>query len=253
MTLSARCLAFALLAACTASAAASELIVSAAASLADAFREVAAAYEAARPQDKVLLNLAASDALLAQILKGAPADVLATADEATMDRAQRQRAVIAGTRSDFAGNRLVLAVRAGGAAPVGALRDLAGPRVTRIAIGNPASVPAGRYARAALVAAGLWSAVQPRLVFAGNVRQALDYVARGEVDAALVYATDVAIGAPRVRSVADVATPAAIRYPVAVVASTRNEASARAFARFLTEPRAQAILQRRGFAPVNAP
>lgn len=234
-------------------AAAAEIIVSAAASLVDAMREVAGAYEARHPQDKVLLNIAASDVLLAQIAKGAPADVLATADEETMDRAQRRELVRADTRADFAGNRLVLAVARANPAGVATLRDLAGASATRIAVGNPASVPAGRYARAALGDAGLWDALMPKLVFAQNARQALDYLARGEAEAGLVYATDAALAAPRVRVVADVPTRTPVRYPVAVVASTQHDASARAFARFLVEPQAQAILQRRGFLPVATP
>jgi molybdate transport system substrate-binding protein len=252
MTLSTRLLGLVLLA-WTTTAAAAELIVSAAASLADAFREIATTYESTHPNDKVLLNFAASDALLAQIVKGAPADVLATADEASMDRAQRQRAVLAGTREDFTGNRLVLAVRANQPNTVASLRDLSSARVTRIAMGNPATVPAGRYARATLEQANLWDAIRPKLVFADNVRQALDYIARGEVDAGLVYSTDAAIAAPRVRAAIDVPTPTAIRYPAAVVASTQHEASARAFVRFLTEPAAQAILPRYGFVAVAAP
>jgi molybdate transport system substrate-binding protein len=234
-------------------ASAAELVVSAASSLSNAMREVATAYEASHPGTTVLLNLAASDVLLAQIAKGAPADVLATADEQTMDKAQQRGLVIAGTRGDFAGNRLTLAVPASSPRVLTGLQALTDAGVKRIAIGNPATVPAGRYAKEALVKAGLWQALVPKLVYAENVRQALDYIARGEVDAGFVYATDAAIVAPRARVVAEVPLDAPVRYPVAVVEATQHPAQARAFAAFLITPPARRILERYGFSQAALP
>jgi molybdate transport system substrate-binding protein len=229
----------------TGSASAADITVSAAASLNNAFREAASAFEAAHPGDKVLLNFGASDALVAQIAKGAPVDVFASADQEAMDRAQPYLAE--GSRRDFASNRLVVAVPANSTLQWRTLADLGQPGVKRLTTGTPASVPAGRYSRSALEKAGLWSALEPKFVFATNVRQALDYVARGEVDAGLVYQTDVLSQIDKVRSVLAVPTTTPINYPLAVVRGAPNAAGARAFADFISSAGGQAILARYGF------
>lgn len=226
-------------------ASAADITVSAAASLNNAFREAAAAFEASHPGDKVLLNFGASDALVAQIAKGAPVDVFASADQEAMDKAQPHLA--AGSRRDFASNRLVVAVPVNSSLQWRTLADLGQPGVKRLATGNPASVPAGRYGRAALEKAGLWQSLAPKFVFANNVRQALDYVARGEVEAGLVYQTDVAAQIDKVRSVLAVPTATPITYPLAVIRNGPNAAGGRAFADFIMSAGGQAILARHGF------
>lgn len=223
-----------------------ELVVSAASSLTQAFRELAPAFEAQNPGTRLLLNFGASDALLAQIARGAPADVFASADQETMDRAEADRRLVPGTRRDFAGNALVVVTPAGGP-PLKSLADLQRPEVRRIALGNPSGVPAGRYARAALEAAQLWTMLEPKAVFAQNVRQALDYVARGEVEAGFVYASDAAAQGDKVRLAFAVATPTPIRYPIAVVADGPDPQAARRFVDFVRSPQAQAVLARHGF------
>jgi molybdate transport system substrate-binding protein len=120
--------------------------------------------------------------------------------------------------------------------------------VRRIAIGNPASVPAGRYAREALESAGLWSKLEPKYILAQNVRQALDYVARGEVDAGVVYATDAAIMTDKVRVAAQIATQTPIAYPIAIVKDTRHRALADSFSKLLGAPAAQEVFKRYGFS-----
>jgi len=230
---------------------AADLTVSAAASLTDAFKELAAAFENRNPGTRVLLNFGASDALLAQIAKGAPVDVFAAADQDTMDRAAGQNLLLGGSRRDFAGNSLVVVTPSNGAAggPEPArLAELSPPGIARIALGNPESVPAGRYARAALEAAGLWSRLQPKFVFAQNVRQALDYVARGEVDAGFVYATDARAQAAKVKVAFQVPTPTPVRYPIAVIAGTSQGDTARRFMEFVLAPQGQAALARYGFS-----
>ncbi|RZJ08395.1 MAG: molybdate ABC transporter substrate-binding protein [Rubrivivax sp.] len=226
-------------------AAADALTVSAAASLTDAFKQIGTRFEASRPGSTVRLNIAASGVLLQQIAQGAPVDVFASADAETMDRAAAQELIAAGTRRDFARNSLVLITPS--ASAVGSLADLARAGVTRIAVGKPASVPAGRYARQALEAARLWAPLQPRLVFADNVRQVLDYVSRGEVEAGFVYRTDAELLGDKVRIAMTVQGHAPVTYPVAVVADSRQPALARAFVAFLGGAEAQAILARHGF------
>ena len=129
------------------------------------------------------------------------------------------------------------------------LSELASAGVRRIAVGSPSSVPAGRYAQGALEAQGLWAAVSPKLVFADNVRQALNYVSRAEVDAALVYRTDALIDKGQVRIDYTVPTAQPVLYPIAVVAASRNAAAAAEFVRFVAEAPGQAVLARHGFRP----
>ncbi|WP_394513167.1 molybdate ABC transporter substrate-binding protein [Roseateles sp. DXS20W] len=226
-------------------AAAQQLTVSAAASLTDAFKAIGARFEAAKPGVTVRFNFAASGVLVQQIAQGAPVDVFASADQDTMDRAAAQKLIAADTRRDVAANALVLVVPADSA--VQRVADLSGPAVKRIAVGKVASVPVGRYTQQALGSAQLWSALSPKLVFADNVRQVLDYVARGEVEAGFVYRTDAGIAKDKLRVAATVGGHTPITYPAAVVADSRQPALAREFVAFLGSAEAQAILARHGF------
>lgn len=176
-------------------------------------------------------------------------DVFAAADGETMDRAAADGLVDARHRHDIARNALVVAVPADTQAIPATLAALADPTVRRIAIGQPDAVPAGRYAREALQNAQLWEALAPRLVPAQNVRQALDYVARGEVDAAFVYATDLPLQPGRVKLAFTVRVKTPIRYPIAPVADSREPRAARAFVEFVRSAEGQAILRRHGFLP----
>ena len=226
---------------------AQQLMVSAAASLTNAFKELAPLFEAKHPGSKVLLNFAASDALVQQVAKGAPVDVLACADQESMDKAETQKLLTAGSRQNFAGNSLVLIVPTDSDLTIRSVADLAQASVTRIAMGNPASVPAGRYAQQALEQGKLWSAVQPKAIYALSVRQSLDYVARGEVDAGFVYNTDAAIQKNKVRVVSTVPSTVAITYPAAVIASSKNAALAQQFIDFTLSSAGQAVLGQYGF------
>jgi len=226
---------------------AADVTVSAAASLTNAFKEIAPAFEAQHPGTKVLLNFAASDALLAQISKGAPVDVFASADQETMDKAQQQSVLVAGSRRNFVNNSLVLITPIDGAAHPASLTDLAKADVKRVALGKPEGVPAGRYAKGALEAAKVWPAVEPKAVYATNVRQALDYVARGEVEAGFVYATDAAVQKDKVKVALTVPTETPISYPVAVVNGGPNADAARKFIDYLLSPAGQTVLAKYGF------
>ncbi len=226
---------------------AADLTVSAAASLSNAFKELGTLFETQNLGTSVVFNFGASDSLLAQIAKGAPADVFASADQSTMDRADTQKLLAAGSRRNFGSNTLVMIVPTDSKLGLKAPADLRKPEIKRIALGNPASVPVGRYTKRALETAKLWTAVEPKAVFAQNVRQALDYVARGEVEAGFVYATDAAVMKDKVRVAAAVPTDTAITYPIASIAGSPNPAAASKFLGFLTAPAAQAVLARYGF------
>jgi len=226
-----------------------EILVSAAASLTDAFNDIGKAYSAAHPGTVVRFNYGASGALQQQIMLGAPVDVFASASPKEMDALDTAKRLDPGTRVNFAGNRLVLIVPSGGAATHWA--DLRAPSVRRIAISNPDSVPSGRYAKETLTKRGLWTAVEPKMVLGENVRQTLTYVAGGNVDAGIVFATDAQIEKRRVKIVDEAATGkdhSAIVYPVAVITRSPNSSGARQFVSFLITPAAQAILERYGFA-----
>ncbi|CCH10310.1 MULTISPECIES: molybdate ABC transporter substrate-binding protein [Achromobacter] len=229
------------------SAHAGDLVVSAAASLTNAFKDVAQAYEKEHAGTKVILNFGASDVLLQQIVKGAPADVFASADQKAMDKAVEEKAVKPDTRIDFAANQVVLIVPTDSKANITALKDLTRDDIKRIAYGNPASVPVGRYTQGALQAAGLWDAVQAKSVLAQNVRQSLDYVSRGEVDAGFVFATDAAVMPDKVKVAVRVPSQTPVTYPIAVTARDDAAKEAQSFVAYVMSPAGQEILSRYGF------
>ena len=226
---------------------AADLTVSAASSLTNALRDIAPLFEATHPGTQVQLNFGASGSLLQQIAKGAPADVFASADQETMNQAQAQGLIKTEQRRDFVSNALVVIVPNQTSQVPTALTDLAQPGHARIAIGLPASVPVGRYTKGVLEAAGLWGVIEPKMVGANNVRQALDYVARGEVDAGFVYATDAALMANKVKRAFNVPTAQPTLYPVAPLTGAPNAATATQFVQFLLTPQAQAVFSRYGF------
>lgn len=236
---------------CCSSVQAGELMVSAAASLNQAFTEIAREYELTNPDTQVVLNFAASGLLLQQVAKGAPVDVLAVADQQTMDAAQQQKLIAEHTRADFAGNALVLVVPKASTIALNNLNDLQGKAISRIAIGNPDAVPAGRYAQSALETAGLWSVLQERLISTQNVRQALAYAAGNEVEAAFVYRSDISAAVDKVREVFEVPLQAPVLYPLATVRSSQNQVEAQRFENFVRSSQGQKILRSHGFVPLD--
>lgn len=236
-----------LLAGVSVAAAAGELIVSAAASLSNAFRAVAHSYEALHPETTVRLNFAASGILLQQMDQGAPVDVFASADQETMDMAQQKGLVLGTERHDFVRNSLVLIVPADSRLKLSRLADLSQTGVRHIAIANPAIVPVGNYTRHALEAQQLWQVLQAKAIQTNSVRQSLDYVARGEVEAGFVYGTDAALMPDKVKRVFEVALSSPILYPIAGTAHSASAAEARRFVEFIGSPPAQAIFSRYGF------
>ncbi len=231
----------------SAASSAADLTVSAAASLTNAFKEIAPLFEAQNAGTKVLLNFGASGALLQQIAKGAPADVFASADQETMNQAEAQSLLRAGERRNFVSNGLVVIVPTDAKNTPKAVVDLSGSAYGRIAIGLPASVPVGRYTQGVLQKAGLWGAIEPKMIGSQNVRQALDYVARGEVDAGFVYSTDAALMPDKVKVALTVPTETPILYPIAPLAQAPNAAAAQRFVAFVLSPAGQAVLAKYGF------
>jgi molybdate transport system substrate-binding protein len=226
---------------------AADLTVSAAASLTNAFNEIGTAFTAANPETKVQFNYGASGALLQQIAKGAPVDVFASADEETMSQAEQQGLVKPGTRVNFVSNSLVVIVPRDATEVPKSLPDLNVAAIKRVAVGIPASVPVGRYTKAVLEKAQLWPAIEAKMIGSQSVRQALDYVARGEVDAGFVYSTDAALMPDKVKVAFTVPTETPVLYPIAPIAGSPNAAAAQAFVRYVASPPGQAVLAKYGF------
>ncbi|GAB6039147.1 molybdate ABC transporter substrate-binding protein [Fundidesulfovibrio butyratiphilus] len=225
---------------------AAQLTVSAAASLTGAFTELKGAFEKANPGVTVNTNFAASGNLLRQIEAGAPVDVYASADQATMDRASQKGLIDPATRVNFVTNAIVLC-RPTARPGVKSLADLVKPDVKKIGIGNPDTVPAGNYSKQALQAAGLWDKVQSKLVFGESVKQVADYLIRGEVDAGFVFATDAQAAKANVTVVEEVKTTTKVSYPVAMVKAAKEKDLAGKFIAFVLGKDGQAILAKYGF------
>lgn len=242
----------ALLGACSPSEAAPpEVLVFAAASLRDALGEAAPRFEA-RHGARLMFSFGASGDLARQILAADRADAFVSADELEADRLEAAGRLQPGMRRVLGSNALVVVVPAGEPERPFEPADLA--RLDRVAIGNPATVPAGRYARAWLEALGLWDEVEPRLVPALDVRAALAVVEAGGAGAAIVYRSDAARSS-RVR-VVHAATGAAaprIAYPGAGVRGGAQPRLGAAFVDFLGEAESQALFARHGFGPAGEP
>jgi molybdate transport system substrate-binding protein len=238
-----------LLPACRDPAAERTLTVSAAASLSGAFTDLGRRFERAHPGKRVRFSFAASGLIATQAIQGAPVDVVALASDVDLRRIDRAGRLVAGSTRAFAANALVVVTPRKGGTPVASAGDLRG--VGRVAIGNPATVPAGRYARQWLERAQVWGALRPSLVLGEHVRQVLDYAARGEVGAAVVFETDQAARAGALRLAlrvpADQHDP--IVYPAALVAGTRKPALARRFIDLLLSNEGQRLLRSHGFRP----
>lgn len=227
---------------------AQEVVVSAAASLTNAFQTVGQAFEKAHPGAKVTFNFAASGPLLAQIQQGAPVDVFASADQETMDRAAKANVLADGSRADFARNTLVLIVPTASANVPQKLSDLGTAAYKRISTGTPTSVPVGRYTMASVQDAGLSSALESKWIYGESVRQVLNYVARGEVDAGFVYRTDALIEKDKTRIALTVPTSTPVSYPIAQVANSKNAALGKEFIVFVRSDAGQKILDSFGFS-----
>lgn len=225
---------------------AQEILVSAAASLSNAFRDVGQVFEQQHPGAKVVFNFAASGVLLGQIEQGAPVDVFASADEATMDKAQEQNLLVDGTRFVFVENALVLIVPKGTRIPT-SLQDLTMKEYASIALGTPSSVPAGNYTQQILQKDGLWTELEPRFVFGESVRQVLQYVSGNEVDAGFVYKTDATVSAKEVDIALTVPTLSPITYPMAQVKTGEHPELAKQFIEFVASEQGQEILAKYGF------
>jgi molybdate transport system substrate-binding protein len=222
-----------------------DVVVSAAVSLTDVLQQLAPIYQA-RYGDRVVLNLGPSNTLARQISFGAGVDLFISADEAQMNAVASQ--LVPGTRVDLLVNQLAIAVPDDRPRRFASARDLTDPVIKRIAIGDPAGVPAGVYAKQYLQTLGIWSQLEARVIPAGSVRLALAAVENGAADAAIVYHTDIPT-APHAREalLIPVADGPRIVYPAAVVRNGKNQEGARRLLDFLRGADARAAFTRAGF------
>ena len=234
---------------CAFAAAQTDLLVSGAISLRESLQEMGRLFERRHPEVTVVFNFGASGVLQQQIERGAPVDVFVSASAKQMDDLQANGFILGDTRRTLTANQVVLIKPPDLRFGLGSFKDLMKSEVKRIAIGNPRTVPAGEYAQEVLTSLKLWDALQPKLIFTENVRQALVYVIRGEVEAGLVYATD-AQSAGRGDQVVAAAPQASHRpviYPIAVVTASKVPVLARAFVDLGLSDEGQGVLSAHGF------
>jgi len=215
--------------------------------LKEAFTELGQQFERAHPGAKVVFNFGSSGELCKQIEKDAPVDVFASASTDQIMELEKKELVAPDTVKNFAKNTLVMVQNP--EAKSLTFAELA--KVNRLSIGDPLTVPCGKYAKDALMKAGIYTDLETahKLVFAMNVRQVLTYVDSGDVDAGIVYATDAAIGHTKA-----VSKPVPekymepIDYPIALIRSSTHKQLAQEFIDLVTSPAGKSILQGRGFS-----
>ena len=226
------------------------LTVSAASSLTAAFMEIGKLFEA-QTGDTVLFNFGATGSLAQQIEQGAPVDLFAAANIGFVDELEQKGLVLPDTVQNYARGQIVLWTRSDSPVKLEQIGDLAQPAIGKVAIANPDRAPYGLAAREALKAAGVWEAVQPKLVIAETIQQTHQYAETGNVDAAigaLSLSVPAAAGGKPGRYVVvpqELYTP--LDQALAVIKGTKNEAAARGFAVFITGPQGREVLQKYGF------
>jgi molybdate transport system substrate-binding protein len=223
------------------------LLVSAAASLKDGMEDIRPLYQKTRPTVNLIFNFGASGALLQQIEQGAPADIFISAANQQMDALEQKQALVPGSRTNLANNKLVL-IAPKDSKTVTSFQNLKNPAVKRISVGELRSVPAGQYAEQVFKKLNLLKAVKPKLVYANNVRQVLAVVESGNADAGIVYITDAKTSdAVKVVATATEGSHSPIVCPMAVLKSSKNIDAAKAFVQYLSGKLAKGVLQKHGF------
>jgi molybdate transport system substrate-binding protein len=230
---------------------ATPITVSAAISLKDVLDEIAQLYRAQTPDTMIHFNLGASGTLERQIEEGAPVDVFISASEDQMNSLESKGLLLPGTRRDLVRNAVVLIVPKGKTG-IASFEDLARPEMKHIAIGEPKTVPAGRYAQEVLTHFHLYEQLKPKFVLTSDVRQVLTYVSTGNVDAGIAYATDAQTSAEvSIVTTAPEDSHSPVIYPVATLKSSKESAEAKRFLDFLSGEKAQRVFEKYGFKPAG--
>ena len=232
-----------------------ELTIAAAASLTDVTMEIVEAYKAEAPNTKLTITYGASGALQTQIEQGAPVDIFMSAAAKQMDALEEGGLLLDGSRTNLLENKVVLILPADSKLALASINDLsitsfedlAKDRIT-VAIGDPASVPAGQYAEEVLTSLGIKDKVLAKANLGTDVRQVLTWVENGEVDAGIVYATDAAT-TDKVQVVCEAPADSVKRiiYPVAILKASAYTEAAQSFIDFLKTPDVAALFEKYGF------
>jgi molybdate transport system substrate-binding protein len=221
--------------------------VSAAASLMDALRDIAAQYET-QTNDTILFNFGASNILARQVQEGAPADLFISADEGKMDQLAQRGLIVKRSRRNILSNTLVIIVPRDSALRINSSNDLTNPAIRNLTVAEPQGVPAGIYAKEYLSKLNLWERLEQKIVPTDNVRSALAAVESGNADVGIVYKTDALIShAVRIAYAVPVAEGPKISYPAAVVADSRQKPAAQRFLDYLQGRSARGVFRRYGF------
>lgn len=226
------------------------LYFSVAASMTDAFKEIIALFSENYKSTRVLPNFGSSGSLAKQIVQGAPADLYVSANPKWMKYLVENKVVSAPTVKVFAFNELAfIGHPASGVSEMSAITSL-----QKIGIGTPGSVPAGEYAKQAMVSAGIYSILknERRLVMAKDVRQALLYADRGEVDGSFVYKTDAILASTaKIIFIVPAKMYDRVTYPLALTVGGAEKAEAVSFYQFMASSQVSGILQKYGFEPAH--
>lgn len=230
---------------------ATELTISAAASLKESLESIKPLYVKEHPEVSLTYNFGSSGSLQQQIEQGAPVDLFISAAAKQMDALEKKGLLLEGTRQDLVKNELVLIVPKENTT-VTQFKDLTNDAVEKIALGEPESVPAGKYAEEVLTSLNITDAVKAKAVYGKDVKQVLNYVATGNTDAGVVYKTD-AKNSEAVKIVATAAenTHSPIVYPIAVLKSSKHPEAAKSFLQFLDGETATQTFEESGFQEVN--
>ncbi|NJK61639.1 MAG: molybdate ABC transporter substrate-binding protein [Synechococcaceae cyanobacterium SM2_3_1] len=235
------------LAAIVARAQSTALTISVAASLQDAINALQPLYEEKNPDVELVINFGSSGSLQQQIEQGAPVDVFLSASARQMDALEEKDLLLPGSRTDLVKNQLVLITPVNGL-EIKSPADLMQPEIKRIALGEPASVPAGTYGQQALTVLDLVEALEPRFVFGKDVRQVLNYVETGNMEAGIVYRTDALLSQQvQIALTFPAETHDPIVYPIAVINDSKYPTEAQHFVKFLQTDGAQAVFTQFGF------
>jgi molybdate transport system substrate-binding protein len=229
------------------------LTISVAASVQDAMNDIQVAYQEEFPHVTITYNFGSSGSLAQQISQGAPTDIFLSASKKWMDDLEGQGEILDGSRQDLLQNAIVLIVALDND-DITDFTELTADQVGKVAIGEPESVPAGRYAREVLTTFNLFDALQAKMVFGKDVRQVLSYVETGNADAGLVYLTDALISDQvKVVTTAPTDSHSPIVYPIAIVNDSENAEAAQDFIDFLSTETAVENFQDYGFTMAETP
>lgn len=231
-----------------------QLTVSTASSLKDVMEEIETLYEQKHPETDIIHNFASSGSLQRQIEQGAPVDVFISAATKQMDALEKQNLLLTGSRRNLLKNQMALVVPVSNKnrnPDIDNFDSLTTQSITKIALGEPKSVPAGKYAQEILTSLKIADQVNSKAVYGKDVRQVLNYVATGNVEAGIVYRTDAQVSNQvKIVAIAPESSHSTITYPIAVIKDSDAKEAARELIEFLSTPEAQAVFEDYGFVSV---